>query len=77
MSNMTFSTVPTPILPCVVAIVVGVSCCHASLLLHCVVIVVSVSRKRLSFASQLRHCDCIVVVAIAPRRLGQYRHLDR
>ncbi len=41
-----FEGPPTPILPRVVAIVVGVSRCHASLLLHCVVVVVSVSRKR-------------------------------
>jgi hypothetical protein len=72
-----FQGPPTPILPCVVVIVAGVSRCHASLLLHCVVVFVSVSRKHLSFASQLRHCDHVVVVAIAPRRLGQYCHLDR
>ncbi len=41
-----FQGPPTPILLCVVAVVVGVSRVYASLHLHCVVVVVSVSRKR-------------------------------
>ncbi len=72
-----FQGPPAPILLCVVATVVGVSRCHASPLLHCVVIVVSKTFFFRIAASSLWSCSCCRHSALSSRPVPSHRSLIR